>query len=112
MGASTELFGDETTNQDSLEPEVGELDSLLEDWGVPIRNSGVVAEAVVTDLNRHHTKLLSIKGYRNACIYPSIIKKLLSQKTTSGIVRDLREEQPSHGTIEFRASWQPHNIFF
>ena len=83
VGASTELFGDETTNQDSLEPEVGELDSLLEDWGVPIRNSGVVAEAVVTDLNRHHTKLLSIKGYRNACIYPSIIKKLLSQKTTS-----------------------------
>ena len=88
MGASTELFGDETTNQDSLEPEVGELDSLLEDWGVPIRNSGVVAEAVVTDLDRHHTKLLSIKGlsikgYRNACIYPSIIKKLLSQKTTS-----------------------------
>ena len=52
---STELFGDETTSQDSLEPELGEsLFRLLEDWGVPIWNSGAGAEAVVTDLNRHH----------------------------------------------------------
>ena len=49
VGASTELFGEETTNQDSLEPEVGELLLLLEDWGVPIRNSGALEEAVVTD---------------------------------------------------------------
>ena len=48
-GASTELFGEETTNQDSLEPEAGELLWLLEDCGVPIWNSGVVAEAVVLD---------------------------------------------------------------
>ena len=45
---------------------------LLEDWGVPIRNSGALEEAVVTELDRHHTKLLSIIGYRTACIYPSL----------------------------------------